>query len=290
MQGDRMDPRWSITLLLLVAMSLPVAANDTLATLGAGGLVAVKSSEIAIASEDLEISAHQIKVRYVFRNGSDHDIDAIIAFPLPALDGGLIYNEPVVLPSNDPVNFVDFKVEANDARVTTKVETRALADDRDITAYLASLGLPASVVLEPLNSALMKLSIEQRGQLEKEGLIVPGEFNPPLHSVGRKGWWAGWAMQTQFYWTQHFPAKGKIELVQTYRPVVGGSYITADNDGAGSIKLYCASTDLLEKIKQSKSKYPAKQGTDAVLMERTIQYILKTGNNWNAPIASFQLS
>ena len=97
-------------------------------------------------------------------------------------------------------------------------------------------------------------------------------------------------MQTQFYWTQHFPAKGKIELVQTYRPVVGGSYITADNDGAGSIKLYCGSTDLLEKIKQSKSKYPAKQGTDAVLMERTIQYILKTGNNWNGPIASFQLS
>ena len=156
-----------------MAIYLPVAANDTLATLGAGGLVPLKSSDIAIESENLEISVHQIKVRYLFRTNTDHDIDAIVAFPLPELDGGLVYNEPVVFPSKDPVNFVDFKVEANDALVTAKVEIRAFANDLDITAYLASLGLPASV-LEPLNSALMKLSSEQRSQLEKKGLDCAG--------------------------------------------------------------------------------------------------------------------
>ncbi len=97
-------------------------------------------------------------------------------------------------------------------------------------------------------------------------------------------------MQTQFYWTQHFPAKGKIELVQTYRPVVGGSYITTNDDGAGSIKAYCGNGDSLKKIKQLKSQYPAQKGSDVALMERTIQYVLKTGNNWNGPIASFHLS
>lgn len=148
-----MHLRCLITVLLLAVIRLPVAANDTLATLGAGGLVALKSSEIAIESEDLEISVHQIKVRYVFHNNTDHDIDAIMAFPLPTLEGGLVYNEPVVLPSKDPVNFVDFKVEANGEVVKTKIETRAFADDHEVTAYLASLGLPASVVLEPLNSA-----------------------------------------------------------------------------------------------------------------------------------------
>lgn len=119
---------------------------------------------------------------------------------------------------------------------------------------------------------------------------MPGDFDPPLQGVGTRGWWAGWTMQTQFYWTQHFPAKGKIELVQTYRPVVGGSYITTNDDGAGSIKAYCGNGDSLKKIKQLKSQYPAQKGSDVALMERTIQYVLKTGNNWNGPIASFHLS
>ena len=43
----------------VLAMVLPLDANDTLATLGAGGLVPVKSSQITMEREDLQLSVQQ---------------------------------------------------------------------------------------------------------------------------------------------------------------------------------------------------------------------------------------
>ncbi len=214
-------------------------ANDTLATLGAGGLVPVKSTQIALESEDLKISAHRITVRYVFRNASDKDVHAIVAFPLPDLDGVELYFEPMHLPRGTDWNFVDFKVSSNGEPVSTRMEARAFIEGRDITARLRAVGLPVSVLLEPLNYALMELSARHRDELEKERLITSADFNPPLRSTGTSGWYAGWTMRVKFYWTQRFPAHSPVELVQTYTPVVGGSYIFESDKGESSVKPYC---------------------------------------------------
>ncbi|MDD3371796.1 MAG: DUF4424 family protein, partial [Alphaproteobacteria bacterium] len=71
-----------------------VSANDTMVSLGAGGLVPRESPDVSMESEDLDISVREIKIRYVFRNHSSRDIDATVAFPLPPLDGRIVAIEP----------------------------------------------------------------------------------------------------------------------------------------------------------------------------------------------------
>lgn len=281
----------AVTAAIVLTFSVLCTANDTLATLGAGGLVPVRSSEIVMESEDLEVSTHKIVVRYTFRNDSTKDIDAVVAFPLPDLAGGSLYYDPINLPYQDDPNFVGFEVTSGGKRIETSLQTRALLTrERDITERLHSVGLPPSVLLEPLNYALLKLSPEQRGQLEKDELIVPGEFNPPLRSAGNKGWWASWAMRSQFYWTQHFPANSTVELLQSYSPVVGGSYITANYDGSESIRPYCGGPDELHRVVSIKRNHHRKGDSDIDLFERRIDYVLTTANNWNGPIGHFRLS
>lgn len=59
------------------------AANDAVASLGAGGIVIGKTDAIAMEQEDLFISKDKIRVAYVFRNTSAQDITTRVAFPVP---------------------------------------------------------------------------------------------------------------------------------------------------------------------------------------------------------------
>lgn len=289
MPDDRRIPGLVLRVLLLLVGSAPAWANDTLVTLGAGGLVPVNSSDIEMRSETLAISPHRITVTYLFHNAGDHDVDATVAFPLPALNGGGVYNEPMSLPSGEDDNFLGFKVMQDGASPPVKMEARAFLDDRDITARLRATGVPASVLLGPLNLALSKLTKAQRARLETDQLIVSGDFNPGLRGVGEHGWWAAWSMRVQFYWTQHFPAGKTIELVQTYSPVVGGSYIPGGGSDAATAAAYCADPAALGQIKALVAK-AAKPDAQVAVDERRIQYILTTANNWAGPIGRFHLT
>jgi len=210
--------------------------NDTFVALGAGGLVPVKANQIVMQSEELLISTHQISIQYVFANPTDKDIVATVAFPLPELAGGDVENEPLSLPSEADLNFVQFAVEDEGKAVPVRVEYRAYAQGREITSRLRAAGLAPNVLLEPLNASLLKVPESNRRDLEKAELIVPSEFNPPLHSVGSHGWWATWSMRVQYYWTQRFPAHSTMKLTQRYKPIVGGSYIVGSDDGRNSVR------------------------------------------------------
>lgn len=128
-------------LLLLAVLAVPTFAfaNDTLLILSAGGLIPLKSTQIAVESEDLEISAR--------------------------IDGGELYNVPVHLPSKDPVNFLGFNVTVNGVPVRAEVESRALADGRDVTQRVKAVGLPASGVSVMATKALTRLTSTQRATL-----------------------------------------------------------------------------------------------------------------------------
>jgi hypothetical protein len=52
----------------------------------AGGLVLTRSGDIDMVSEDLFVSAGEIRVRYIFRNRSDKPIRTEVAFPMPDRD------------------------------------------------------------------------------------------------------------------------------------------------------------------------------------------------------------
>jgi hypothetical protein len=140
----------------LALLALSAAANDTLATLRAGGLVPVKSSQVVMEHGELEVSVHQIAVRYRFRNNGDKDIDATVAFLLPELEGAAVEHGPLQLPSNGRPNFVDFEVLVAGQAIRPNLEVRAFQNGRDITGRLHAaglaqrvrLGFPARSVLE----------------------------------------------------------------------------------------------------------------------------------------------
>ena len=282
--------RW-LFISALTCCAATALANDTAVTLGAGGLVPIKTTAIVMEDEDLSISVREITVHYVFRNTSNKDIDAIIAFPLPDLNGGEVFNTPINLPDETELNFVRFSVSSAGVPIPVKVDARAFLDKADITARLDAAGLPVNVLLEPLNAALLRVPLETRQQLEKEQLIIPEEgFNPPLRSSGKTGWWATWTMRVQFYWEQRFPANSSVELTQTYRPIVGGSYIALDDPGETSIKPYCGTASTIRDIANVKKSHSVTTEFQPALFERRIDYVLTTGNNWDGAIRHFRVA
>ena len=254
---------------IVVIAGWPLAANDTLATLGAGGLVPLKAAQIAMEREDLEISVHRITVRYVFRNNSDKDVEATVAFPLPELEGGLVEHVPLELPEKSKADFVDFEVTVAGKPVAAKMEVRAFHLGVDITDRLRFAGLPVSVIDEGFAAAVGKLSTQQHSQLEKDELLVSDDVGGE-----KRRYWANWNTRVQFYWTQRFPARGTVEVQHKYRPVVGGVYRVPGDSVASRIKPYCGSGVI--------TRHPVR--------ERQIRYILTTANNWSGPIRKFRLS
>src|SRR6476661_8708178 len=68
---------------LIIAAPLRAArANDSEAVLAGGTLTFKKSDGIAMESEELTLTPHQVDVAYVFRNTTAADIKTLVAFPL----------------------------------------------------------------------------------------------------------------------------------------------------------------------------------------------------------------
>ncbi|MDD3371666.1 MAG: DUF4424 family protein, partial [Alphaproteobacteria bacterium] len=250
-------------------------------SLGAGGLVPRESPDVSMESEDLDISVREIKIRYVFRNHSSQDIDATVAFPLPALDGQVISEMPISLPDENNSNFVDFKAFVQGKEIPVKMDIRAFKGDEDLTPRLLSAGLPATVLTRPLQENLLKLPAGQRAQLEREGLIVKRQGLAEKETG--PGWSAKWEMRVQYYWRQFFPKGQAIELVQSYRPVVGGGII----EDPAQIEGYCADPQTAAQAESLRKKLRA---AGAPLFGRTVLYTLTTARNWRGPIGTFRLS
>src|ERR1700741_183595 len=109
-------------------------ADDSSATLAAGALVLTKNADIRMAAEDLTITPTDVRVRYEFANDSEHDIDTVVAFPLPKVDMYEYSEVPIGGTIDDPVNFVHFEVRENGKPIVTRLQARALANGRDVPA------------------------------------------------------------------------------------------------------------------------------------------------------------
>src|SRR3954469_7168232 len=80
-------------------VAAPADANDSTAETAAGGLVLTRSNAIDMVSEDLFVSAEQIRVGYVFRNRTAADVRVTVAFPMPDRDLGPEQFQDVAFPS-----------------------------------------------------------------------------------------------------------------------------------------------------------------------------------------------
>src|SRR5687768_9453452 len=72
--------------ILALVFAASAWANDGIAEREAGGLVFKHSDEIDMLSEDLFVSADEIRVRYRFRNQSPREVRVTVGFPLPDTD------------------------------------------------------------------------------------------------------------------------------------------------------------------------------------------------------------
>jgi hypothetical protein len=265
------------------------AANDSTAQLATGGLIFVHNEQVELRSEDLFISAGEVKVSYRFFNKTDRDVKVLVAFPMPEIKAE--QEVAIALPSEDPVNALDFSTVVNGQPVNTQVEQRVAAAGIDRTKYLQDLGLPLAPHLGTTNDALDRLPREKWDELIRLGLADIEEYD--IGKGMQQHLSARWALQTTFYWEQTFPAKADTLIEHRYKPSVGGTAGTgfgskdAEKEDwfAEYSRKYCIDKGFLAAATRAKKK----DDFAAPFTEERIDYILKTGANWSGPIGEFRL-
>lgn len=279
----------SIGLAALLAPLAGASANDTTAELAAGGLVLTRTADIEMRSEDLYVSADEIRVTYRFFNRAAQDRTVTVAFPMPdvTLDfiGGLS-----AVPHPGTENFLDFSTKADGQPVATEVEVKAFGNGVDQTALLRKLGVPLYPDAE--YDGLTALPKAQRDELIGLGLAAINEFN------SGQGWEQHvsptWTLKTTYHFQQTFPAGREVVIEHRYTPaagesvgsVIGSPYAPGTPEYADDLRTYCIDQGFLAAVGQAK----AKAGKDGMpFSEQRVSYILTTGANWAAPIKDFRL-
>jgi hypothetical protein len=264
-------------------LAAPAVANDSVASMGAGGLVLERTDGIEMRSEDLYVSAAEIRVRYRFYNRTDRDISTIVAFPMPDLPGGIESDVALEDPSRMP-----FTTTVNGRRVATNVEQKGLLDGVDHSGLLRGLGLPLTPRGEATAQALAALPRPQIDMLIEMGLVEDRSWTHA--GVRHLELVPLWTLKTTHYWTQVFPAGRELDVRHQYAPAVGGSAgsIFGDPDMEGGeyfqeeADRYCADDAFRAGARRMRAR-------GLYLTETWIDYILTTGANWAEPIGDFRL-
>ncbi len=262
----------------LLAISSPAAANDSSAVLGAGGLELVRSSDIVMASEDLFLSPNSVRVRYSFRNESEHDVTTTVAFPLPDIsqnDRFIIF-----LPAPDRANFVDFQVVVDGKAIQPDLDEKAVAEDgTDVTAALARAGVPLNARAAGWKAKVTAVPQDARQPLMSRGLLEADETE----------YYANWTLRVAFHWRQTFPARSTVTIEHQYKPIVGGASRVIDTNDFEAYKNYCLDESgkigVRRLLKQEQAN-PQKPGISPL----ELSYVLTTGANWKGPIENFHLT
>ena len=282
----------SFTVLVLFYMSAAIA-NDSSATLAAGGLELSKSADISIESENLYISSKVIQVDYVLKNNSATDIETLVAFPLPKLmsDYEMDSSAAVSIPNPQSENFVNFEVRVNNIKIPVHIDHKAfLKNDnsqttQDITAELKNFAIPISPFAKNYRKTLNTLPAAIANKLLAKKWLTKNSYD------AGKGWVTdingNWETQTTLYWSQVFPAHKTLLVSHEYQPVVGSSFITENGNSYHQGNLFCVDKGTEKAINK---KMQLLKGTDQnLLLAHHIQYILTTAKNWQGPIGSFTL-
>ena len=294
--------RTLLLLLALVLLSEPGLANDGYAGLSSGGLEFDKTDDVEMKSEDLFLSPTLVRVTYVFKNTSDKDVEAIVAFPMPPLSPGDRKGEAAMAPeiqnSND-LNLMNFKVSVNGEAVNPDRETKMFlrqADDwawgwdllkkpgLDVTARLLQLEVPETFDSDVIMAWYNKLPKATQESLAKDKLF--------LDLYGYGSLLPAYVISTKYFWTQNFPAGREITVVHEYRPIRGGSVFYLSDDLK---KNYCvdAGTERAISAAQAKAEEGPKNefGFSVNYIGLTfLDYILTTANTWKGPIGAFRIT
>ncbi|UFS67169.1 DUF4424 domain-containing protein [Paracoccus denitrificans] len=302
---DKAKKPASLAACVLLSAVVPAHANDSTATLGAGGLELTVSADITMEKEELYLSSKDIRVNYLFRNTSKEDIRTRVAFPMPEVSFGPIDN--IVLPQPEKDNFVDFTVKADGEPIKPELHIQALSapvDDSakpafpegaDITEAVQRAGLPINAGLENWNPTLSAMSKDRRKALVSEGLLYDDDSNGDGSPDGLS---PQWSMRETYHWQQTFPADKTVKVEHHYKPVSGISFFTGDESDVDTIsetfgKDYCLDQSGLAGIHRllNEARSASAAGKDDLYVFATeTEYVLHTGANWKGPIGDFRMT
>lgn len=266
----------------------PVFANDSEAETSIGGLVLKQNDQISMDSEDLYISAKQVRVKYRYTNHSNRDVKALVAFPLPPqpdLREGYF----------DDGHYSDwqgleFETKIDGKPVTLTKNERIEVDGKDVTARLSQLGLPLRW-FEDFGwlEEFQKTDPEKLLAWKAEGLVSQ-------YQAGWQ-WLPRWQSITEISREQVFPAGETVTVEHSYAPYIGGS--AGGMLGIDTRKSY---PDIMEHYEkrwcvddyfirgvERRQKRKVAQGKQPYYGETWIGYILSSGANWRGPIKDFRL-
>jgi hypothetical protein len=268
------------------------AANDSTGFQGTTGIELAKTDDIAMVSEDLRIGLDEIRVAYVFRNMTDHPVDTLVVFPLPALDLSLGSTAPNWDFPARTDDFLNFRVWVDDKPVTPALERTAFLKGKDVTAEVNANGGFALVPWSEGGYDAVAKTLPPAGlkRLRDLGLVAEGEDdNQPQ-----------WTLRTRYYWRQSFPPNAEIRVRHVYKPFVGSALLgkVTEVDGKSVVgrfvgtpradgDRYClddGTRRALAAVQKRNPKDPMPFGAAEV------EYILTTARNWRGPIGRFHLT
>ena len=265
-------------LAFLIAMAWVVAsANDSTAILRAGDLQLTFNPDITMASEELFVSAEEIRVAYRFQNTAARDIATTVAFPLPEFEVGGDTQYDVENGSQE--NFLNFAASAGGKVLSPKLQLRATRFGVDRTSLLAKRGLPV-LPFGDLFSRLEQLDERSRRVLDDAGLV---DWHTSFGAQNKALPNPHWIAHATFYWQQRFAAGKSLEVSHRYRPVAGVSFFGEHTVTDPELRrAYCMDDGFLRAAR----KLLAAGGG---AMVREIHYVLTTANNWRGSIGQFKL-
>lgn len=272
---------------LLACLCGIAQANDSTARIGAGGIELLKSEDIVMSSELLEISQHQIHVKYSFRNEGKRDITTTVAFPLPSYE----WNAGVSALNLNVHPLRPFAVTVVGKPVELSMTRKAMADNgKDITRGLRAAGFSDSEIFETFadyTTGYDEQPLRKRSAIQK----LTGED------------WPSWTVNETALWRQTFPKGKDLEVEHFYGPLVGTVFNTLypdrDRMDAQSLPAPVRLTDSMEldqvcldqgaraEIDQRMKGLIAKGAKGLMVMLHDVEYILGTGRNWKGPIRDF---
>lgn len=265
-------------------------ANDSSASLDAGGLQLVENRDIGMEAEDLTVSLQQIRVRYRFRNSGSDDVETLVAFPLPTLSVGEEGN--YVLDGADPINVLGFEVSVEGERVVPSIEVRATRNGVDVTEVLERYGIPPTMNAGNVDAYIAEidrldlLPPEARRELERYGLV---DWATNYGNDGKPRANVHWDTHIAFFWFQKFPAGRAIRIAHSYRPVPRYFFFGEEDlaPDAGLRRAYCIDRDFEGEARRMLANPEAEY---EVLAGRELKYVLTTAGNWLGPIGNFRLT
>jgi Domain of unknown function (DUF4424) len=289
--------RLGFAFLAVLALSgAPSRADDSTATLKAGGLALEKTDKIALVSEELYLSPTAVKVSYRFRNLTDADYETIVAFPMPDVTGSVDMTVAIPDPAKD--NFLGFITRVDGTQVDSQVEQRAFLTvpgkpDVEITERLKSLGVPLMPTMEAAGAALSALSAPKRKALADAGIVYPLDVD--VGKGAHVDWVPLWTLRSKFWRKQVFPAGRELLVEQAYTPGTGSqSTLTfgAPDLGAAQVshyrETYCTDGPFRSAVQSLYRKANA-PNSKLGAFEEYLSYVITSGANWAGPIGTFHL-